>query len=833
MTLPVRYRAFISYSRADRVFAKKLQRQLEAYVLPSALRAMEPGVRRQARSLRPIFRDEDELVPGEDLPDRIRRALTQSQFLIVVCSPDAGKSKWVEREVNDFIALSGTRNIVAVVVAGEPNAQQQGYQPETECLPQSLRAHEPLWLDWRIPRPPRLVFLRLVASLLSLASLDDLVQRDRARKLRQRVATLTVALALGFGSTASAVRISKLVEDRTAARAEEIAASARRLLMDDDVEGAARAIVLAGNIDQRANFDSDFWQVLIGLKRLGPPLQAHGNGTNALYLRSDLGVLLEADDNRHVYAWDLKSATAQIVGILPAGQEANLLGSTGGKLGTVYLGTIQGDIWVTDLSVSPLKLSRVGTIEQPVTTFAHFGGEDYALGSFGRVMKISEEGVKDLVIELAGSVPETSLVAANITTEGDIVAVSLEGNYSERTMNILSWRIGSPEAPKRVPAVQNSSDQSCAAVSRSSKLIVTGSCSGLLQLWDSGTGRQIAEPLVGHRGTVEQVLLSPDESLLASAGSDTTIRYWTAGHGSMWTGRLKPVLRGHTDAIRSIVFSEDGQQLASASDDGTIRIWDMRATLFARDTYWTALADDALDLPVMPYEEPQTAIPVLSEDGSTRISLVRPGTLEILDAKHNDRAHVSIDENPFRGLLSSGQGNAVAVEGYSGLTVWRRGEVAWGEPNNPPINAVGPYALSDKYPLVDFANRSGRVSLFDYEREILVAQYSGMHLRGTDSAKVLTLRFDASDSFLTAETEAGTHTWPVPMYETMVETRLATEICEKVLPSSLRIVTEADAAAEPALAEYVGVDVCASKPAQQSRGVFSADFQLPNLRSAK
>ena len=105
----LRYRAFVSYSRADRESAKALQARLERYVLPQALRLVRPGLRHDPRPLKPVFRDEDELVPGLDLPARIQAGLQGSEYLLVVCSPAAVASEWVEKEILEFCATGRRR----------------------------------------------------------------------------------------------------------------------------------------------------------------------------------------------------------------------------------------------------------------------------------------------------------------------------------------------------------------------------------------------------------------------------------------------------------------------------------------------------------------------------------------------------------------------------------------------------------------------------------------------------------------------------------------------------------------------------------------------------
>src|SRR5262245_54220430 len=99
------FSAFISYARKDRAEAVRLQRRLEQYRLDADLRVKEGERFFPARPLQPVFRDEDELVPGQDLPERIRKGLVGSRFLVVMASMASVQSRWVEKEILDFMAL--------------------------------------------------------------------------------------------------------------------------------------------------------------------------------------------------------------------------------------------------------------------------------------------------------------------------------------------------------------------------------------------------------------------------------------------------------------------------------------------------------------------------------------------------------------------------------------------------------------------------------------------------------------------------------------------------------------------------------------------------------
>src|SRR5687767_8865319 len=91
---PYRYWAFVSYSNKDRTWSEWLFRKIEGYRVPSRLSAGQGGSS-FPRRLRPLFRDRDELPTSTDLGAMIKRALTDSRALIVICSPAAAASRWV------------------------------------------------------------------------------------------------------------------------------------------------------------------------------------------------------------------------------------------------------------------------------------------------------------------------------------------------------------------------------------------------------------------------------------------------------------------------------------------------------------------------------------------------------------------------------------------------------------------------------------------------------------------------------------------------------------------------------------------------------------------
>jgi hypothetical protein len=242
-----RYKAFLSYSHADKRAAERLFNRLESYRLPRRLLDSRDDGAPRAAGLGVFFRDREELPASGDLGREVRQALSQSEFLIVLCSPDAARSQWVDKEIAEFKAMRGEGNILAAVIDGEPFAQ--GKPGAAECFPHSLRFRvdssgaltaervEPLAADFRAGRDgERLGFLKLVAALAGV-ELARLLDRDQERAQR-RVTAVTLA-SLAFVVVMGALTLFAVDARRDAERQREaaFAAQAEAEARRNDAEG--------------------------------------------------------------------------------------------------------------------------------------------------------------------------------------------------------------------------------------------------------------------------------------------------------------------------------------------------------------------------------------------------------------------------------------------------------------------------------------------------------------------------------------------------------------------------------------------------------------------
>ncbi len=193
-----RYKAFISYSHQDKSWGAWLQRSLEAYRVPKRLVGTKGEFGPVEERLTPVFRDREDLSSASDLSSKVKEALAASAALIVICSPAAAGSTWVNEEIRYFRSLGREKRIFALIVDGEP----QSMDPGRQCFPSALTTwldgtpHEPLAADARKWADGKLLAkLKLVSGILGIR-LDDLRQRDLQRRRRNRILASTAVLAV-------------------------------------------------------------------------------------------------------------------------------------------------------------------------------------------------------------------------------------------------------------------------------------------------------------------------------------------------------------------------------------------------------------------------------------------------------------------------------------------------------------------------------------------------------------------------------------------------------------------------------------------------------------
>ena len=235
----MRYKAFISYSHVDAKWAKWIQRALERYRVPDKL-VDKHGL--DGNRLHPIFLDRDELSSSSSLSSVIQSALEASDNLIVVCSPAAAASHWVNEEIKTFKALGRGERIFCLIVAGDDGTY----------FPPALLDDEPLGVDVRGHADGRQnAKLKLIASLVEIpfASL-----KDREQRRRTRLFAVATTAALVVAGVMTALAINAVLAGREAERnrvlatealedAEAVAGFLATMLTEVDPEAMGHTIV--------------------------------------------------------------------------------------------------------------------------------------------------------------------------------------------------------------------------------------------------------------------------------------------------------------------------------------------------------------------------------------------------------------------------------------------------------------------------------------------------------------------------------------------------------------------------------------------------------------
>ena len=103
------------------------------------------------------------------------------------------------------------------------------------------------------------------------------------------------------------------------------------------------------------------------------------------------------------------------------------------------------------------------------------------------------------------------------------------------------------------------------AMSPNGQIIATGGTDKTIKIWKfDGT---LLKTIKAHDAVVWKVRFSQDGNIIASASVDGTIKLWNLD------GSLIKTFKGHQGAIWDIAFSPDGKTIASASADTTVRLW--------------------------------------------------------------------------------------------------------------------------------------------------------------------------------------------------------------------------------------------------------------------
>jgi WD40 repeat protein len=601
----MQFQGFISYSHdADDRLADALQKALHRFA--------KPWFRRRAIH---VFRDKTNLSLNPALWPSIEKALSESEHFLLLASPRAAQSEWVQKETQWWCQNRDSATLLIILTDGEmhwcPDTNDFDWA-RTTALPRNLAgsfSSEPLYADLRWAKTAEQLSLhngRFRDAVLDIAA--PLHGTDKAaldgEDVRQHRRTLAVAWTAGtalFFLAVSAVVASFIARHETSiALSRELAANSVALLPVDPGLSVLLSLEALEDLPYTPQAEEALRQSLLQ-SRLQTVLKSDGPRSpfvTASFNPNGKFVVTAAQDGT-VTTW--RTATGLAIGRPIEAHSGPITGAvatddltrviTAGKDGV-------GRIW--DLATSAEVATLTGHNGPLTGVWLSPDGQ--------RVLTTSEDGTARLWHAGTGS-PDAvlrghtdSVLNASFSADGlRVVTASRDG-----TARI--WDSASGAALHILTG--HSASIATAAFSPSGGMIVTASDDGTVRLWESTTGNQVGL-LKGNGGAVTTASFSPDGRRVLTGSADASVRVW-----DVKTHKITAIMRGHFRAVASAVFSPDGNLVLTgsrwenaATADNIARLWDANTGLciaqlpehwggvngvaFSRDGKWaiTASAD--------------------------------------------------------------------------------------------------------------------------------------------------------------------------------------------------------------------------------------------------
>jgi WD40 repeat protein len=568
------YDAFISYSRRqDGWLAPALQGGLERFAKPWY----------RVRGLR-VFRDKASLAASPELWGSIEAALRDSRWFILLASPEAARSPWVDREVAWWLANKSADRILVVATAGRLRWDKQaGDWAEGTPVPPSLRGvfpAEPLWADFtgvhvgrrgvRVPGED----LATVAAPLRGVDRDTLIgehlrqHRRTMRVVRSVIATLTALLVFAVAATVIAVgqRDDARTEARIATAREEAALSGS--LLGSNLNVAQLLAVAAYQTDRDPQTEAALEQAAAASPQLVRYLQAGSSPVNALASSADGTTVVAGTDDGDLVAFDLATGRRTTVHAMSGAVTQLSVSADGHAVAAMNASQV-----VTWMPGAP-RVVRVGGVSAPAyVAISPSGRQTAVLEGYG-----SGTVPESLVVRDAAGAERTISVTPipGVNASAAFDSVGFPSNSSIALVSSLGEWQQLDSASLRVTA-QSDSDKAPGGTTQVDAMAENGAYAGFwagstMTIWPtSGTG----QPGTFLHGTVpggssNVLAIQPDGQEAAVAESSTIDVVPLFASGSSQPGA--PIQLTGSSNTSLITFIGNGGALASAAGD-TISVW--------------------------------------------------------------------------------------------------------------------------------------------------------------------------------------------------------------------------------------------------------------------
>lgn len=547
-------------------------RTLETYRIPPEIMRDPAVAGRIPERIYPLFRDRDELPGAAELGTKIEEALRASRFLIVLCSPSAAGSTWVNREIATFKRLGRASQVLALIVAGEPHSPDA----TRECFPPALRFRvdesgeitsepvEPLAADARPEGDGKTdAALKLIAGVLGVG-FDTLKKRDAERRIRRLRAVIAgLALVLGVISALAVYANNRRVVANERARiatSRQLAAQSQLLARENRLELplllAAQGYAIAPTLSARSSLYAALSEnpTLVSVRRLVP-----AELSEVQALSPDASHLALALPDGQIQVWDRAITDSFILHLVVTDSAPTALAFSPDAQRLV-VGYSNGLVAVAEVQTRQLLAPAWKAHEAPCTEVVFHPRDEVIATASSELGEISLWEYR-----------HARRIGARITDHDDGV-VQMVGAMA---FDASGERLASTGFNCFVHDVRTGQKRfdgfwkmaTSVAFGAAGTRLVIGAVD--LVLVDLATSQATEIPLEVDVKIVESLAIDAAESVVA-VSTRSGIRLWDLAEGRWRPERLKTPGRG---AAR-LAFSAD-RTLVGLLWDGTVAVWDL------------------------------------------------------------------------------------------------------------------------------------------------------------------------------------------------------------------------------------------------------------------
>jgi WD40 repeat protein len=630
----MKYAAFMSYSHAaDPDIASAIQKALHGFA--------KPIYRRRALH---VFRDKTSLSANPALWPAIEQALADSEFFILLASPLAVQSPWVQREVEWWLTHRSIDRLLIVLTEGAlvwDGVRGDFDWNQSAGIPSQLQGRlggEPLYVDLRWAKAGQPLSLRdpqFRGAVLDLAATlhgrpkDDLDGQDIREYRRTRllasagvaVILILAIVAVWLWRVAARERDAAVQSAREAQQQAEIAKTARdaaiesekrkeeerrralarqlaadaELVITDNPARVQTSMLLGLESLRLLHFFNNERLVRAGLALLPDPgylFARHMGGIGTIAVSPNGRHIATAGADNLARIWDLSTRDETL-----ALKQASDINSVAFNRNGKYIATGSADksaaLWH---GVSGKRLAWLRGPFESIQAVAFHPDHDQLVtaGSNGAVY-VWRVPAGTRIRALSGHTQAVYSIA--FSADGRYAATA-SADGTARIWDAREWAV------EPLKELQHTDDVIAVAFSSDGQLVATAGADAVAQVWKVPSGEPVAR--LHHGGAVRAAAFIPDGRLVTGS-ADGTVRAWVVSPSREVTSFL------HQGDVVAVSVSPDGRYVATASTDRTARIWDLNA---------------AVEVSRMSHDAPVTAV-AFTRDGQRVVTSSLDGTARV------------------------------------------------------------------------------------------------------------------------------------------------------------------------------------------------------------